>query len=86
MVNSQAANIRSGWKNIFSVFHQAASDHDETIVELAFQTTGHIVSEYDCTALHMAAFWAQAIEGKKLTVVVLFQTAQLTVRLIHCPT
>uniref|UniRef100_A0A3P8URS3 ARF guanine nucleotide exchange factor 2 n=1 Tax=Cynoglossus semilaevis TaxID=244447 RepID=A0A3P8URS3_CYNSE len=44
MVNSQAANIRSGWKNIFSVFHQAAADHDETIVELAFQTTGHIVS------------------------------------------
>uniref|UniRef100_A0A8C2ZX70 ARF guanine nucleotide exchange factor 2 n=1 Tax=Cyclopterus lumpus TaxID=8103 RepID=A0A8C2ZX70_CYCLU len=44
MVNSQAANIRSGWKNIFSVFHQAASDHDETIVELAFQTTGHIVT------------------------------------------
>uniref|UniRef100_A0A665VV85 ADP-ribosylation factor guanine nucleotide-exchange factor 2 (brefeldin A-inhibited) n=1 Tax=Echeneis naucrates TaxID=173247 RepID=A0A665VV85_ECHNA len=43
MVNSQAANIRSGWKNIFSVFHQAAADHDESIVELAFQTTGHIV-------------------------------------------
>ncbi|XP_062316284.1 brefeldin A-inhibited guanine nucleotide-exchange protein 2 [Osmerus eperlanus] len=43
MVNSQAGNIRSGWKNIFSVFHQAASDHDETIVELAFHTTGHIV-------------------------------------------
>uniref|UniRef100_A0A8C2HQD9 ADP-ribosylation factor guanine nucleotide-exchange factor 2 (brefeldin A-inhibited) n=1 Tax=Cyprinus carpio TaxID=7962 RepID=A0A8C2HQD9_CYPCA len=43
MVNSQAANIRSGWKNIFSVFHQAASDHDENIVDLAFQTTGHIV-------------------------------------------
>lgn len=47
MVNSQAANIRSGWKNIFSVFHQAASDHDETIVELAFQTTGHIVCKYN---------------------------------------
>ncbi|XP_005992094.2 brefeldin A-inhibited guanine nucleotide-exchange protein 2 [Latimeria chalumnae] len=44
MVNSQAANIRSGWKNIFSVFHQAASDYDESIVELAFQTTGHIVT------------------------------------------
>ncbi|XP_043945867.1 brefeldin A-inhibited guanine nucleotide-exchange protein 2 [Protopterus annectens] len=44
MVNSQAANIRSGWKNIFSVFHQAASDHDESIVELAFQNTGHIVT------------------------------------------
>ncbi|TRY62281.1 hypothetical protein DNTS_025835 [Danionella cerebrum] len=43
MVNSQAANIRSGWKNIFSVFHLAASDQDESIVELAFQTTGHIV-------------------------------------------
>ncbi|XP_056588700.1 brefeldin A-inhibited guanine nucleotide-exchange protein 2 isoform X2 [Triplophysa dalaica] len=43
MVNSQAANIRSGWKNIFSVFHHAASDHDENIVNLAFQTTGHIV-------------------------------------------
>ncbi|KAK6188257.1 hypothetical protein SNE40_004474 [Patella caerulea] len=44
MVNSQAANIKSGWKNIFSVFHLAASDHDEGIVELAFQTTGKIIS------------------------------------------
>ncbi|ELU08063.1 hypothetical protein CAPTEDRAFT_213398 [Capitella teleta] len=44
MVNSQAYNIRSGWKNIFSVFHLAASDHDEGIVELAFQTTGKIIS------------------------------------------
>lgn len=50
MVNSQAANIRSGWKNIFSVFHQAASDHDETIVELAFQTTGHIVRKCGCVS------------------------------------
>lgn len=45
MVNSQAGNIRSGWKNIFAVFHQAAADHDGNIVELAFQTTGHIVSK-----------------------------------------
>ncbi|XP_041360036.1 brefeldin A-inhibited guanine nucleotide-exchange protein 1-like isoform X2 [Gigantopelta aegis] len=44
MVNSQAGNIKSGWKNIFSVFHLAASDHDEGIVELAFQTTGKIIS------------------------------------------
>ncbi|KAK3091259.1 hypothetical protein FSP39_018373 [Pinctada imbricata] len=44
MVNSQHANIRSGWKNIFSVFHLAASDHDEGIVELAFQTTGKIIT------------------------------------------
>lgn len=40
MVNSQAKNIKSGWKNVFSVFHLAASDLDEGIVELAFQTTG----------------------------------------------
>ena len=40
MVNSQARNIKSGWKNVFSVFHLAASDLDEGIVELAFQTTG----------------------------------------------
>ncbi|CAM1303761.1 ARFGEF1 (predicted) [Pycnogonum litorale] len=45
MVNSQAINIKSGWKNIFSVFHLAASDHDEGIVELAFVTTGRIISE-----------------------------------------
>ncbi|XP_075224969.1 ADP ribosylation factor guanine nucleotide exchange factor Sec71 [Lycorma delicatula] len=44
MVNSQARNIRSGWKNIFSVFHLAASDQDENIVEMAFQTTGHIIN------------------------------------------
>ncbi|KAL1518342.1 hypothetical protein ABEB36_001979 [Hypothenemus hampei] len=45
MVNSQAANIKSGWKNIFSVFHLAARDQEEAIVELAFQTTGKIVQE-----------------------------------------
>lgn len=45
MVNSQAHNIRSGWKNIFSVFHMAAGDHDEGIVEMAFQTTGKIITD-----------------------------------------
>ena len=40
MVNAKANQIKSGWKNIFSVFHLAASDHDAAIVELAFQTTG----------------------------------------------
>lgn len=44
MVNSQAQNIKSGWKNIFSVFFLAASDHDENIVDLAFQTTGKIIT------------------------------------------
>ncbi|XP_063238863.1 brefeldin A-inhibited guanine nucleotide-exchange protein 1 isoform X2 [Bacillus rossius redtenbacheri] len=52
MVNSQAHNIRSGWKNIFSVFHLAASDQDEAIVELAFQTTGKIIN--DLYAKHFA--------------------------------
>ncbi|EDO41902.1 predicted protein [Nematostella vectensis] len=44
MVHSQAHNIKSGWKNVFSVFHLAASDVDEGIVELAFQTTGMLIS------------------------------------------
>lgn len=43
MVHSQAHNIKSGWKNVFSVFHLAASDEDEGIVELAFQTTGTVL-------------------------------------------
>jgi len=45
IVHSQAPNIRSGWKNIFSVFHHAASDRDESVVELAFSMTGKIISE-----------------------------------------
>ncbi|KAM7451901.1 Brefeldin A-inhibited guanine nucleotide-exchange protein 1 [Porites harrisoni] len=46
MVHSQAHNIKSGWKNVFSVFHLAASDEDEGIVELAFQTTATIFEKY----------------------------------------
>ncbi|CAF3751735.1 unnamed protein product [Rotaria sp. Silwood1] len=42
-VDAQAKNIRSGWKNIFSVFQMAASDTDVQIVELAFQTCTLIV-------------------------------------------
>lgn len=49
MVNSQAPNIKSGWKNIFSVFHLAASDRDESTVDLAFQTTGKIISKHYAT-------------------------------------
>lgn len=49
IVHSQAPNIRSGWKNIFSVFHHAASDRDESVVELAFSMTGKIISgSYFC--------------------------------------
>ncbi|XP_011503238.1 PREDICTED: brefeldin A-inhibited guanine nucleotide-exchange protein 1 [Ceratosolen solmsi marchali] len=45
IVHSQAPNIRSGWKNIFSVFHHAAGDRDESVVELAFSMTGKIINE-----------------------------------------
>ncbi len=44
-VDAQAKNIRSGWKNIFSVFQMAAADTDAQIVELAFQTCTHIVGK-----------------------------------------
>ena len=40
MVTAKAGQVKSGWKNIFSVFHLAASDHDSGIVEMAFQNTG----------------------------------------------
>ncbi|CAF0873235.1 unnamed protein product [Didymodactylos carnosus] len=42
-VDSQAKNIKSGWKNIFSVFQMAAADTDASIVELAFQTCTQII-------------------------------------------
>ncbi|XP_077109411.1 brefeldin A-inhibited guanine nucleotide-exchange protein 2 [Ranitomeya variabilis] len=44
MVNMQAGNIRSGWKNIFAVFYQAASETNGNLVELTFQTVNHIVT------------------------------------------
>ena len=44
MVNSQTNNIKSGWKNIFSVFRLASTENDESIVELSFQTTSHIIN------------------------------------------
>lgn len=43
MVNSQSPKIRSGWKNIFSVFHLAAADIDSNIVDMAFHTTNKII-------------------------------------------
>ena len=50
-VESQSKNIRSGWKNIFSVFQMAASDTDAQIVELAFQTCTQIISNANSTFL-----------------------------------
>lgn len=53
MVNSQSQNIKSGWKNIFSVFHLAAGDNDESIVDLAFQTTGKIITVFYKKQFHI---------------------------------
>ena len=45
MVSSKPGNIKSGWKNIFSVLHHAAADNDADLVDLAFSTTSKIISE-----------------------------------------
>lgn len=46
MVSSHAKNLKSGWKNLFSVFHLAASETDESIVEMAFHTTTDVVCKF----------------------------------------
>ena len=46
MVQSQAANIRSGWKNIFATYALAAGDADENIVALSFSSTTAIVHDF----------------------------------------
>lgn len=46
MVQSQMGNIKSGWKNIFATFALAASDNDESIVALSFQSTTGIVNDF----------------------------------------
>lgn len=45
MVKSHASRIRSGWKNIFSVFTLVASERREALVESAFRTTSDVISE-----------------------------------------
>ena len=45
MVQTRASNIKSGWKNIFATYALAASDHDEAIVNLSFQSTNQIVAD-----------------------------------------
>lgn len=46
MVSSQADNIRSGWKNIFTVIRMAVWDEEQTIVVLAYQTASDIIYQY----------------------------------------
>lgn len=43
MVSSHTKNFRSGWKNVFAVFHLAASESDQSIVESAFKTTNDLI-------------------------------------------
>uniref|UniRef100_A0A914NE75 SEC7 domain-containing protein n=1 Tax=Meloidogyne incognita TaxID=6306 RepID=A0A914NE75_MELIC len=45
MVHSHADKIRSGWRNIFSLFSMAATEKDERIVEQAFTTTAEIIGD-----------------------------------------
>ncbi|KAF7260159.1 hypothetical protein EG68_02413 [Paragonimus skrjabini miyazakii] len=45
LVHSQYMNIRSGWTNIFAVFHRVASVADEAIVDMAFETCNFTVNE-----------------------------------------
>lgn len=66
MVHSKADNIRSGWKNIFSVFSMAAQDVDKNIVNMAFITTKHIFESYfstkhDHRASQIAASFMDAV-------------------------
>ena len=43
MCHAQTGRIKSGWKNVFTVFHMAASGSDEQIVEMAFTTVQEVV-------------------------------------------
>ncbi|CAL8096814.1 unnamed protein product [Orchesella dallaii] len=63
MVNSQSSKIRSGWKNIFSVFHLAAADIDANIVDMAFQTTNKIIGElYDKSLVTLVDSFQDAVK------------------------
>ncbi|XP_050430571.1 brefeldin A-inhibited guanine nucleotide-exchange protein 1 isoform X2 [Adelges cooleyi] len=63
MVKSQAANIRSGWKNIFGVFHLAASDHDRAIVDMAFLTSRDVINLfYEQNCIRMMESFQDAVK------------------------
>lgn len=46
MVKSQAQNIKSGWKNVFGVFHLAASQNNERILNFSFDIVTEIIRNY----------------------------------------
>lgn len=63
MVNSQASNIKSGWKNIFSVFRIAASENEPYIFDLAFQTTCNIFNNiYESNFISMIDSFQDAVK------------------------
>lgn len=53
LVHSQHMNIRSGWANIFAVFHRVASSSDEAIVNMAFETCNFTVCDVLINHLHV---------------------------------
>lgn len=46
MVESQASNIKSGWKNIFNVLRLGAKQSRESLVELSFHTSSRIIKNH----------------------------------------
>lgn len=77
MVHSQAHNIKSGWKNVFSVFHLAASDEDEGIVELAFQTTGTVFGSVCKTWRKFCIRWRSSTANARVDVCKLHKILRL---------
>ena len=62
MVQSQAANIRSGWKNIFATYALAAGDADENIVALSFSSTTAIVHDFLRYILKVMVFFSAYVQ------------------------
>lgn len=63
MVHAHSTSIRSGWTNVFSVFHLAASEKDDTLVDTAFQTTLRIITQvYEAQFPHLVDSFQDAIK------------------------
>ncbi|XP_028967932.1 brefeldin A-inhibited guanine nucleotide-exchange protein 1 [Galendromus occidentalis] len=63
MVHTHSSSIRSGWTNVFSVFHLAASEKDESLVDTAFQTTRRIITHvYETQFPHLVDSFQDAIK------------------------
>ena len=57
LVNSQAHNIRSGWKNVFSVFFVAANAQEPALVNMSFMTVSKVIGD------HFDAHFPQVVES-----------------------